>query len=407
MVSEMVQSTRRRAVAAATLAAFVGAAGIGVVSSSATAASKKPVEVFVMAADKNQIFNAPQVWAGAKAAAQRLNKRGGIRGAKIKIVTCNSMSDHNVVTACARKAISDKAVAVVAPAESFTADAVPLLRKAKILIMGSGGDPIEQTSSNSFPLGGGAYGIGGFGIYFNKNLKIKDVAIGVVQTDTGAALAKKVESVIKSSGLNYKGTVSFPVTTQDYAPVAQQLQSTGAKGVILISGGILTANIIQAANQINFRPAWFTSAAGSPPSDAAKYSVLQGVYVGGSFPPANANLPAMRQFRKDAAAAKRAGVSNTDDQDDSMVQAWLAVGALTTVGKTIKGTITSAKMLRAMSKAKNVNLEGLGRWSPGGKGLADAPRVKNILLYISKIDGGVYKLATPKGINVFKEAKLK
>jgi ABC-type branched-subunit amino acid transport system substrate-binding protein len=247
-------------------------------------------------------------------------------------------------------------------------------------------------------------------VYWQKSLGIKDVAIGVVQTATGAAAAQQVQSVIQGIGDNYKGTISFPLTTQDYAPVAQQLQATGAQGVILITGSVLTPSIIQAAAQIGYKPAWASSTAGTPPALAQKYaSVLQGIYLGGGFPPANASIPAMANFRADAAGAQQRGVPAANQEDDPMVQAWLMIQALATVGNTLKkGTpVTGATMIEALSKAHNVNLSGLGTWNPAGPGLPTAPRVTNGNAFLVQVQSdGSYKLVTPNAINVFTAAHL-
>jgi ABC-type branched-subunit amino acid transport system substrate-binding protein len=364
----------------------------------------------VLAGNNNAILNSPNVWAGAKAAAIRLNKSGGINGQRINIITCNTMVDRNTTTACARTAASDKVIGVLGPTESFVQDALPVLSNARIPFMGSGTSTNEQVGKNSFPLSAGAYSaLGGPAIYFRDKLKIKDVAIGVVQTDVGIAAAKQVETVIKGAGLSYKGTVTFPLTTQDYAPIAQQLKSTGAKGIILITGSVLTPSVIQASKQIGFSPAWASSTAGTPPTDAAKYKdILQGVYLGGAFPTTSSNLKGTRQFRADAAAAKAQGVTDTENQNDSMLQSWLMVNALNSVAKKyLKGKkVTGPAMLSALKKAKNIDLSGLGKWSPGGKGLSSAPQLKRGTMFLNQVDNGAYKLVTPKGIDVIKEAKL-
>jgi hypothetical protein len=100
---------RRKAVAVAALAAVAGSAAAGVVSSSAGAAAKKKkpaVEILVAAAGSNTAFPHPGDFAGAQAAAIRMNKHGGINGQRIKIVTCNDQSERNATTACGRTAVS-------------------------------------------------------------------------------------------------------------------------------------------------------------------------------------------------------------------------------------------------------------------------------------------------------------
>jgi ABC-type branched-subunit amino acid transport system substrate-binding protein len=349
---------QRKAIAVAAVAAVAGTGIAGAVGSSAGAASKPPVKILVAAAGASTAFPHPGDWAGAKAAAIRINKRGGINGQRIEIVTCNDNADRNATTACARTAVAQKAIAVIGPSESFVQDALPVLSDARTAFMGGGASTNEQVSRNSFPLTGGAYtAFGAPVIYFRDKLKIKDIAIVTTATDVGFAAAKTIEKVIKAAGLNDKGTVGFPLTTQDFAPVAAQLKSTGAKGVLMITGGVLTPSLIQAANQIGFKPAWAASTVGVPPATTQKYKdVLGGMYLGSSNPPVTANIPAMKQFRKDMATAKAQGVPDTAAADDAVLGAWLMVGGLQSVAKKyIKGTVTAAKMLAALRKGKNID----------------------------------------------------
>jgi ABC-type branched-subunit amino acid transport system substrate-binding protein len=407
----MFYANRRRAVAVAALTAVTGAGIIGAGSAGAAkkkAAKKSPVKIYVFASDQSQVLNTPEVWAGAKAAALRINKDGGMAGHKIQIVTCNTKSDTNMVNDCARKAVNNKAIAVLSPSETFVAEALPILNNAKIPFMGSGSSIQDQTLPNSFPLGGGSASSFTAALTHWKKQKVTDIAVVTAGTAPGIAGAKQIQAAIEGLGLKFKGLVTYPLTTQDFAPFVQQLQSTGAKGVVLASSTVRSLAMLQAARTIGFKPLWSSCTQCSPPSDAKKYKdVLAGVYLGGSFPPANAKIPGMKQFRADARAAKKAGVKDTENQDDGMVQSWLSVGALTTVGKTIKGNITGRKMMAALSKAKNIDLQGLGKWSPGGKGLPDAPRLKNGIAWVVVVQpNGTYKLEGKTGVNVFKEAHL-
>jgi ABC-type branched-subunit amino acid transport system substrate-binding protein len=340
----------------------------------------------------------------------RLNKSGGINGQRIKLVTCDDHYDRNTATACARKAVSDKAIAMLYPTGNYPQDMLGVLSDARTALLGSGVTTNEQVTKNSFPLAGGAYSAqGGLAIYFAQKLKIKDIAILVPQSDLAISAGKQIQKVIEGAGLNYKGSVQFPLTTQDFTPVAAQLRSTGAKGVIGILGGVLTPSIMQAANTIGYKPVWGIALAGASPAVTSKYKdVMQGLYLGAYNPPVDANTPGMRQFRKDMAAAKAQGVSDAGTLDDSMLTSWLQVVALQKVAKKyIKGHVTHQKMLAALKKAKNIDLVGFGKWSPGGKGIPDAPQIKRGAMFVSRLDGnGSYKLLTPKPIDVFKVAKL-
>jgi ABC-type branched-subunit amino acid transport system substrate-binding protein len=152
---------------------------------SAKAAKKAPVTIMVIAPADNAIFNVPEVFGGAKAAAMAINKAGGIGGAKVNIVECNDFANVNSATTCARKAIADHVDAVLAPDASFEETAIPLLAAAHISFIGSGSLPQEQTSANSFPILGGTIPAFGVCSVYMAQHGIKHIGIIAIQTARG------------------------------------------------------------------------------------------------------------------------------------------------------------------------------------------------------------------------------
>jgi branched-chain amino acid transport system substrate-binding protein len=74
----------------------------------------------------------------AKMWADEMNKRGGIRGRKIRLVTCNDESRPEKSVACARDAIREGAVMILAHGTSSTARAIePLVKNGPVLIVPS------------------------------------------------------------------------------------------------------------------------------------------------------------------------------------------------------------------------------------------------------------------------------
>jgi ABC-type branched-subunit amino acid transport system substrate-binding protein len=404
----MVRTRRsRRRWSPLVITALVGLGTLGLASTS-QAASRPPAVIMAWSSNNTQLINNPEVWGGAQAAARALNRRGGIRGQRIKIVTCNSQANLDATKSCARKAVSQHVLAVIGPVESFLDGPVEILRKAGIPFLGSGAIPNEQTAANSFPITGGPIPMLGIAVFYLASRGVTQFGITAPQVPAPAAVAEQLAPVIDKAG-NYTGFQSFPVTTQTLAPVVQQLQSAGARAVLAITGGPLTPALEQTAKAINYKPTWATTAAGTPPSDAKKNAaVLEGTLIGSFFPPATSDLPGIKRFNADAAAAAKAGIANTGNRDDTMVQAWADVYGLTKVARTLTtGTVTTKKLYRALRKAKNINIEGLVKWSPGSRGPAKTPRLTNGAAYLSVIKNGAYKLLTPKPIDVFARAGLK
>jgi ABC-type branched-subunit amino acid transport system substrate-binding protein len=414
---QLFQNSRRKALALVGLAVCASALAIGGASALA-AGGKGPLVIMVATGDQNAILNTPEVWAGAEAAILRVNKTSpvGIHGQKLKILTCNTGgANTDAVTACARQAIAANAIAFLSPAETFTADAEPLLNSAHIPLIGTGSSADEQTLPNSFPLGGGsAATFGANALYWKYAKKVSNVAVLTTQTAPALAGADLIRTVIQRIGDNYAGLVTYPLTAQDFTPYAQQIKATGATGVIIAASGVRLLSLIQAMKQIGYNPLIGACTACISTSDLQKNAaVMNGVYLSGSFPPANANIGGMAKFRADAAAALKRGVPHADNPTDNMVQAWLAMQALAQVGNQYipKGTaVTGASMVAALSKAKNVKVQGLVTWSPAGPGITqgiNAPRITNGVAWVDLVQpDGTYTLQTPKGVDVFKAAKM-
>src|SRR3989442_2729504 len=90
----------RKASVLAVAALFV-AVSIGVLALPAGAHrnAAAPVKIFVIAPVATPIQNYPDAQAGAEAAAQAINKAGGIRGRQIEIGFCNTQSAVNQAVA--------------------------------------------------------------------------------------------------------------------------------------------------------------------------------------------------------------------------------------------------------------------------------------------------------------------
>ena len=83
------------------------------------------------------------------------NAHGGIKGHKVNVVFCDTKGTPTDAAACAREAVSNKAVAVVG-SFNFTGDALmPILSKSNVAYFGNccAISPLEFTSSDSFPMG--------------------------------------------------------------------------------------------------------------------------------------------------------------------------------------------------------------------------------------------------------------
>src|SRR6266852_7357133 len=72
-----------------------------------------------------------------KAAADYVNAHGGAGGHKIQVDTCHDQADPSLSTTCARQAVANHDVAVVAPLILTSGNVIPILAQAHIPYFGA------------------------------------------------------------------------------------------------------------------------------------------------------------------------------------------------------------------------------------------------------------------------------
>ncbi|UQX02346.1 ABC transporter substrate-binding protein [Streptomyces sp. RerS4] len=100
--------------------------------------------------------NMPGMPAMAKAYERWVNANGGINGHKLRVLTCNEKNTPTGAADCARKAITEKAVAVIGSySQHGRAFMAPLEAEGIPFIGGYGVSPEEFQSTLSYPVNGG------------------------------------------------------------------------------------------------------------------------------------------------------------------------------------------------------------------------------------------------------------
>src|SRR5260370_4037404 len=94
-----------------------------------------------------------------KAAADYVNAHGGAGGHKIQVDTCYDQADPNLSATCARQAVANHDVAVVAPLILTSDNVIPILAQGHIPYFGEFPvSPDDFSSPDSFPVTAGAVG---------------------------------------------------------------------------------------------------------------------------------------------------------------------------------------------------------------------------------------------------------
>lgn len=370
--------------AIAALAATVGANG-------ANGATADPIKLFIIIPVATPIQNYPDAIAGAQAAAQAINGRGGIKGRRIEISTCNTQSNANVAVACARQAVTEKVTAVVASGSTLSALETPILAQAGIPTIGfhSFGNPIDWTNPFVFPLVGGTATTYMSIPFAMKKLGKKRFVIVHQDVPSAFTNAKLVRNAARVAKLPVVGVIVMPGATTDFAPIAQRLRELNPDGVVLINSPGVSGGLIRSATTLGVRPLWSHNSGSIGEPEAAQIGApAEGMLLGGIFPSfRDTSVPAIRRFVAEMTAAGKA--SDEVNLKPLGVNGWLTIYGIQEIAKTIRGDLTTQSLIAAMRKqTKPINLFGLVSWAPGKKGPAAFPRYGNIRQYYLTVRNG-------------------
>lgn len=226
-------------------------AGCGSSSGGAnTASTAKGTMITIMGTTALSGVNSPypEAEAGWKAAVNEINATGGVKDHPLKLVVCDNQGDPNLSGSCARKAVAQKASAVIGTMNNETTTVLPPLQKAGIPFVGDiVQTALDASSSVSFPIGAGG---------FNLNAAVGAVAKKVGCSKVGAVIiqapniTKTIETAmatsLKAEGISYAGPTYSPTSQTDFTSTMAAVEHSGADCVSLAldepqTTGFLTA----------------------------------------------------------------------------------------------------------------------------------------------------------------------
>jgi ABC-type branched-subunit amino acid transport system substrate-binding protein len=388
------------AMAVAVSVAACGSSGSSGSSSAGQPTSSSSIKVLALYTDHTGAANAPEIVAGAEAAAMAINKKGGIDGHQISVIGCNDQFNPQQAGACARTAVTDKVVAVIGDRTTFGNVVDPILQKAGIPSVAPLPEEDDYTSPISFPLIAGAGG--GFvgdvmALAKEGRTKIGIASLGVPQLNEVVQVTKNAIANVKTPGgkpLTLVDSVSWQPTATDYSPIVESLKSHGANGVVLVAnpqGGI---GVLSAAQQLGVTSSQMQfTGGGEAYSNQEVKELPNGLILAGNYPPMTAvsKISGLAEFEADMKAAQAAGVANSDSSnyDEPSLNAWLGVYAIDKALSGATGKPTSASLLTALNHLTSVNLMGIvNPWTPNTPGPAGYPRLANTKQYLTVVRSG-------------------
>ncbi len=345
---------------------------------------------------------------GAKAAAQAINQQKGVGGRQLEIIPCDTVNTLTGSQACARKAIEQK-VDSVFEINSFDLQARAILTPAGIpdiggLALGATADKLMFPVSPSGPVANG--GMAAWFVKYGGCKRFMTVSADLLVTRQNTQLARIASERLKKG--SFVGAVWFPLFTADYATVAQQIKQLNPDCILAQNSEVgniqLAKTLVQFGVPINDGVKFATP---SPFSSQANADSMPnkgvGTYILGQLPipDLDSNLSYQKLYRTQLVAAGTSADS-ADIRNPTTFNGWLFTWSVKKLADTIKGPVTTASMIAAAKKGKNIDLLGAMKWSPGLKGPAAYPSVNNGQMFVGRWDGTKFAPAQPYPLNFYK-----
>jgi branched-chain amino acid transport system substrate-binding protein len=242
-------STRRRYGALAAVASLsIVVSGCGSDDGGGGGSSDEAIKIMGIGLFQSAALSLPDAQAAMEAKVAQVNADGGIDGRQIDLIICNNNLDPNTAAGCARQAIEEEVVAVVASFEPFTSQVVPTLEQAQIPFFH--GEPITEndaTSEIEFAMTGGVltqYAALGKTMADAGCSRVGIIASSDEVVQVGAEFATKA---FESSG-GSAVQIDVPIEQAAFDSEVAQLVADGAECIIPAANPPQGASIVKTVN---------------------------------------------------------------------------------------------------------------------------------------------------------------
>ncbi|MFD8209803.1 ABC transporter substrate-binding protein [Streptomyces sp. NPDC059695] len=335
----------------------------------ATGGSREPVTVMTWAPDQTRATNMPGMPAMAQTYARWVNSQGGIDGHELRVLTCNEQNSAAGAAACARRAVREKAVAVVGSySQNGRAFMAPLEAAGIPYIGGYGIAEDEFTSPLSYPVNGGVASlVAGHGMQLADSCE----RVSLVRPDTtaGDKLPELLNSGLRRA--SHRSAVDIPAM-EDAAEYTRQAgrartRAGDEKGCVTAVLGERTQTFFDSFRRLpeqegNPGAVRISSVLGSvdqPVIDrtGGPHSPFEGAFVTGWYPEAgDRSWAPMRKVIKEHAFAD----NRVDPADTGVQTTWIAYTVLKAVVEGLdEDTITAGRISHALDRGERIDTGGL------------------------------------------------
>jgi branched-chain amino acid transport system substrate-binding protein len=348
----------------------------------------------------------PDMRAAAAGAVKGINASGGVGGRPLELVFCNEGNSPNAAAACARKLVKAGVVAAVGGL-SLTAEkqistilnaaGIPQVSDQALGALGFITSPNEYAgywSTSSFVQGGLPKLCAEHGS--------KNVALPYLDLPVSKAVLPFEEAGAKAAGAQVVTKVPVPLTTTDFAPIAQKLISAKADCIVGTLLNAQTVALMKAMQTLGSKP---TLAISSGALTAADYNTLKGmsnqIVVGSPFPvpTETAQFPVFKQFQADMKAQQESGDKAAPYNDSfaraTALTAWFGVQMVKKVLEQSKAEPTSSALMAALKQVKDLDVGLPTKWNPNNPGPKGFPRAWAQPMYTQQDTGSGLKDVNP------------
>ncbi|MFC9584511.1 ABC transporter substrate-binding protein [Streptomyces yangpuensis] len=374
-ISRRAASLSRTFVATAMGASLVAGCGAIPGSSGASGGPGATITVMTFAPEGTKATNMPGMTGMAKAYERWVNAKGGLNGHKLRVLTCNEKNTPSGAADCARKAVAEKAVAVVGSySQHGRAFMAPLEAEGIPFIGGYGVSSEEFQSPLSYPVNGGqSVLIAGAGHQLGR--VCDQVALVRPDTITGDALPVLLNAGLRANKMADAADIRAAEDSADFKPQATEAlaHTTGKekegkekeKGCVTAVLGERTETFFDAFRRTEpqRKKPQISSVLGSVSQSlvdrtGGRESPFEGAYLTSWYPVSSD--PVWEPMRR--VVAEFAFGDDTVDPDDTGAQTtWIAYTVLSEIVKRFgKGEgVDARKVKRSLNEAQPVRTGGL------------------------------------------------
>ncbi|MFE4641726.1 ABC transporter substrate-binding protein [Streptomyces sp. NPDC056730] len=327
--------------------------------------SREPVTVMTWAPVGTNATNLPGMPAMAKAYARWVNASGGIDGHELRVLTCNERNDTAGAAECARRAVKEKAVAVVGSYSQHGREFMAPLEAASIPYLGGYGVTEEEfTSFLSYPVNGGqATLLAGNGLQLARNCE--KTALVRPDTITGDDQPELLNSGLAKGDRGPAIDIRAAEDATDYTKASTRARE-GAEdgGCVTAVLGDRTETFFDSYRRLpedgrDIRVSSVLGSVGQPLINrtGGKDGPFEGAYLTGWYPVASD--PAWKPMR-DVIDKYAFGDNDIDPTDPGAQTTWIAYTALKAVIESVNSdVITSGKIADSLDRGARVDTGGL------------------------------------------------